>query len=209
MSGARTGNSAFTLIELLVVIGIIAATAGVIGLALRDGSPSAALQSAQSTVASLLSSARSQAALKGKDAAVMLAADASDSTRYLHALTIAVYDGTAWQQTSDYVNLPDGAYLVPPTGAPVESGVSFAANGGTIGSTALNESVSLNNATHLFIRYTPLGAVGGSGGYIVISTATRQPSGSPPVKFNNDKNVRGLLLSAYGAVSLVNDRSGF
>jgi len=209
LAPTRRSARAFTLIELLVVIGLIALTAGVLGLALRRDNSSTALQSAQGTVASLLAATRSEAALKGSDAALMIDNAPGDADRYLHALVIAVQADGAWTQSGDYVLLPAGAYVVPPTGAPIADGtVNF---GSATSSASLLVSDTLNGAPHLIVRYTPLGIPSnGSGGNLVLSTATLQsPASASPILFNNAQNVRGLVLSAYGAVTFVNDASGF
>lgn len=206
---ARRTESGFTLIELLIVIGIIALTAGVIGLALRGGNASSALQSAQGTLGSLTSAARSQAALAGSEAALAVSNDPSGHPdRYLCDVAIAVLQGGSWVRVSDYTLLPPGIYVVPETGAPTASGVTF----GRAVSTALKDSGTIDGESHLLLRYaaTGLPMQGGVGAYLVVATADRQPPGSAkPIQFNNALAVRGLRLTAYGAVSYLNDPTDF
>lgn len=209
----------FTLIELLVVIGLIALAAGVLGVALRGGNPGVALQSAQGTLGSMLSAARTQAALSGRNAALMIHNDPSDADRYLRAVAVAVDDGTGvWVQHADYVMLASGCAVVPevaPSGGLVDGNGDFSA----VKSTALLALPMIplagggsNGASVacLGVQFSPTGTLVGGGGNLVLASVSLQPpSVSPPLKFTNADNVRGLVISHYGAVTFINDKSGF
>src|SRR5690606_32751365 len=65
-------KAGFTLLELLVVLGLAGLLTAGIGLAVRGGPASASLDAAQSLVAGLLTSARTQAALSRVRARVLV-----------------------------------------------------------------------------------------------------------------------------------------
>ena len=104
----------FTLIELLLVIGIITVLAAGIGTALQGGDRSVALRSAQGTLVSLLTVARGQAALVGRNAALLVQADPAVDG-YLCNLVVAVRDSadTTWLPVDDWATLPAGVYVLP------------------------------------------------------------------------------------------------
>ena len=106
----------FTLVELLLVMGIVAVLSAGLGVALQGGDRSVALRSAQGTLASLLTAARGQAALTGRNAALLVSVDPG-ANNYLHSLMVATRDAadTAWIPTDDWLQLPDGVYVLPPT----------------------------------------------------------------------------------------------
>jgi len=220
---------AFTLIELLVVIGIIAVLVGVLVSVLGGGDSSTALQSSQSTVSSLLASARGQAALAGHDAAVAVNFNPNNPDRYLRYCVVIVRDGNGnWITANDGYYLPTGIYVVPstsPTGNAVEEGVSFGSikSDGFDGTLTPQKFNSLIAENWLVLGINSLGlrvdATGqndntslpdGRGTHIVLSVATVQPPGTnPPMKFSNAQNVRGFSVSLYGVAGLINDASGF
>ena len=225
---------AFTLIELLVVVGIIALIAGGLGLALRDnGNATAGLQSAQSTLSSLFSSMRGQAALKGGTAALFVSNEYSTSNkdRYLRYCVVAttpdnpVLPGSVWTAVNEGYYLPKGVYFLPPTvalltGDAVEADVSFgalASNGFdrdalTVTLNSISESRLVLGINSLGQRVVVSGAMGGgnNGTNIVLSVANPQPPGATyPMKFSNASNVRGFSISQYGVGALINDASGF
>ncbi|MDB6114504.1 MAG: hypothetical protein JWQ62_1449, partial [Lacunisphaera sp.] len=86
-SPGRTAG--FTLLELLVVIGLIAGLSFVLISGLGGGGKSAALQSAQATLANLLMAARMKAMATGQPARVLVQIDPASpdaSSRYLRYL---------------------------------------------------------------------------------------------------------------------------
>ncbi|HTJ79745.1 MAG TPA: prepilin-type N-terminal cleavage/methylation domain-containing protein [Rariglobus sp.] len=223
--GSPRRSRAFTLIELLVVIGIIAVLVGVLVGVLGGGNSSTALQSAQGTMSSLLASARGQAALTGRDAAVAVNFNVNNSDRYLRYCVVIVKDVNGnWVAANEGYYLPTGIYVVPPTsptGNAVETGVSFGSiksDGfdGTLTSQKFNSTASENwlvlGINSLGLRVDALnGTTPPTGGtYVVLSVATVQPPGTnPPMKFSNAQNVRGFSISQYGVAGFINDASGF
>ncbi len=205
-------RSAFTLIELLVVIGIIALLAGAIGLGLRGGDQTVALQSGQATLNAMVSATRGRAAIAGHSARLLVWADSSDPDRYLRMLAIAVDDGSGSNFTviGDPVMLPAGAYVVPPSlsSVPTATGVTWDSNvvsGALQGPGAMADKMG-TSASWFYTELTTFGTKVGTSSKIVVSTADRSATG---LQFNNPNNVRGLTISLYGAVTLIDDASGF
>jgi type II secretory pathway pseudopilin PulG len=219
-----SSRSAFTLIELLVVIGLIVLLVGGIGIALRGGDKSAALQSAQGSLASALSLARAQAALKGADAALAVNADSSDSERYLRYYVVVVKNSSVtppiWEVTGDGEYLPAGVYFLPkptPTGAALNGDVDFDGmeSAGFDGEVAQDISglgsrwlmIGISSLGH---RVNATGSGAAAAGSIMLSTGDVQPpDSSPPFKYNNAFNVRGFFISQYGVGALINNRDEF
>ena len=230
ISSFNRRNAAFTLIELLVVIGIIALLAGALGLGLRDdGNATTNLRAAQSTVASLLSSARGQAALKGGSAALFVSYDLAnkrdDFLRYCVVATST--DNATWTAVNEGYYLPKGVYFVPrvaPTGTGVETGVSF---GGIVSDgfdpNTLIKKVKTSDASTMWLvlavnslgqRFNISGtALSATGTKVVLSVANIQPptatNTDPPMKYSNSQNVRGFTISQYGVAGFINDAAGF
>jgi len=202
----RHRQSAFTLIELLVVIGVIALMAGALLFGLSGGNSSVSLGTAQSSLAGLLSAARSQAAIEGRDVAIMINADLNDRENYLHTMVLVGAKGGEWEQIGDMISLPNNIYVVPPSSVPTQQGVYFA----KAVSSALAVGNKLEGVPQLSLRFTSLGKPDGTNGAIVFSTADRQPeSVLSPILFNNAEDVRGVIISAYGAVTFVDEKNGF
>lgn len=219
---ART-HHAFTLIELLTVIGIMALMATVLGLALREGSPAVALQSAQGTVASLLAAARGRAALSQNRSMLVVDADpAADSfLRGVHIAVETAPNSGQWLLTGDGTVLPRGIFVVP--GSADMSGATFAASDGSTTPWPVERRSSLEmapagcvtpaaeNPSGLYLGMTaPLTALGaagtGGGDKLVLAAARRTAAG---VIFDQPELVRGVALSSYGVAILVNDGPGF
>ena len=213
--------SAFTLIELLVVVAVIALMVGVFGMALRDGGdPSTSLQSAQGTIASLLSSARGQAALKGQTAALFVNYQSSNADRYLRYCVVATTsDNVTWTAVNEGYYLPKGIYVVPPSFPVSETGVTFTptllSNGFDLNPVTGQKLNSTTAEQWLVLAINPQGqrtTVSGAapGTNVVLSVANIQPAATnPPMKFSNSANVRGFSISQYGVAAFINDAGGF
>ena len=204
------------LIELLVVIGIIVLLIGALGLALRGGGGNVALQSAQGTLSSLIAATRSHAALSQSTAMLVVDADpASDG--FLHTLHIAVQTAGGWNFVGDAV-LPSGAYLVPGTpsipGAdctPEDHSVWPVKRVSTVGAPA-NLVVVSGGQSGSYIAttfsFTSAGTLATNGGdKLVLGTARR--TSAITLVFDQPAQVRGVILSVYGAPILINNATGF
>ncbi len=213
----------FTLVELLAVIGIIAVMTGVLGLALRDGGPPAALQSAQGTIASLVAAARAQAAVSQNRTMLVVNADPTDE-HFLRDLAIAVEtapNSGQWRVATDGALLPRGIYIVPGSG----SAAGTVLTGGDAGTGAwpAGRRSSLapvpaetiaptpESPAGVFLGLTSLFTAQGTvdhagGGRLVLAAARPTATG---VVFDHPERVRGVVLSAYGVAVLVNDGPGF
>ena len=213
---ARLRARGFTLIELLVVIGIIALLAAAIGVGLRGGDQTIALQAGQSTVASLISATRGRAALANQNAALMVNANASSPDRYLRLLAVGVDNGSGtFVPTGDGVLLPAGIYVVPP-GGPSAAQREPGSNWTTLDSSALTGPVpfaldGVSSEQWYILGLTPFGTrseVGtpGLGPRLVLSGAQRTEDG---IVFNNEENVRCLEVSQYGAITLIDNSDAF
>ncbi|MEO6873383.1 MAG: type II secretion system protein [Opitutaceae bacterium] len=212
----------FTLIELLAVVGLMTVLAGGLGLALRDGSPTSALESAQAAMASLVAAARNQAVLSGSRAMVIIEAGADDRN-FLRRMQIAIETMPAtdqWRIVDEGIVLPVGIYVVP--GSDPVDGAAFDSGAGGVPPWPTGRKSSL-----VLARPGSIGAVPseGSGTYLRMSTAlvadgTSSLEGgakfvlaaarrtSTGVIFDHPEWVRGVALSAYGVATLINDGPG-
>jgi len=210
-------KKAFTLIELLVVIGIIAALASGVGIALRGNNPDASLRGAQGLVSGALSAARGQAALSQSTAQIIVQADVNDPN-FLRSIRVVIPDASTpatndWKQVGSEIVLPEGIYLVPPTGTltgvafETENGTWNAGRNSTLFNTATGSVTGLTNAITVLISkdISPLGTV--DGGRIVVTPGRR--TGPTSVVLFNASAVRGLVVSRYGVASQVDEAASF
>ncbi|MBE2216390.1 MAG: GspH/FimT family pseudopilin [Opitutaceae bacterium] len=206
--------------EVLVVIGVISIFVGVVGYGFLRGSANATvgMQAAQSIIVGLLTQARSQAVLTGRNAIVLLNNEPGNPDRYLRYLVVAVRsaDNSTWEVRDVGTYLPDDCAVVPdpaPSGDWVEAGAVWT----SLSSTALEaatEMVAVESTTAESwnqILFTPRGTVGvGNNGRLVVARIVARPPGSTtPFQFVGPANVRGVDLSVYGQTRLVNAPSGF
>ena len=84
----KIARSGFTLLELLVVTGLIATVSVVLVRGLGAGGQASALQSAQATVAGLITTARTKAPATGRKVRLLLHADPVAPERYLRHLVL-------------------------------------------------------------------------------------------------------------------------
>ncbi len=209
-------SRAFTLIELLVVIGLIAALAAGLGLALRDNNPSSALRGAQGLMVSALSSARGQAALTQSNAKLILQADKTKDT-FLRAIRVVVSSdgGANWAQVGPEIILPNGAYMVP-NGTPdgvMQAGAGrrstfFNSNAGSVNGIAATEGSWFSSGW-----ISPLGVLTTGGGSTITSgnivVGSGKTTAANMVTLDNYESFRGLAISRYGVPTIVNDAASF
>jgi len=179
-------------------------------MAFQGGDRSVALRSAQGTLVSLLTAARGQAALTGRNAAIAVQSDPR-LPGYLQCVTVAVRDvgDSAWIPADDWLQFPTGVYVLPstePSGPLTAPGADWTG----LRSSALSAATeTVNSVTSLVLSFTPRGTVSG-GGNIVLTTAERLPPGAgAPIRFLQPDAVRGVSVSSYGIVTLIDDRAGF
>lgn len=220
-----------------MVVGLIAGVSAVLFVGLGGGK-AAALQSAQATVASLVTAARLQAVASGRHCRVLVADDPADPERYLRlmALQRAQQSGanpTNWD-TVQTATLPAEVFVVPATLAtpiglvadatawkrvsePDEDLVSGVFKNQAI-TYAIEGDTSVRRWTGVcFTANGTLTALAGGPppkGLLVIATGTLRAPGSyaaggSPVLLANPYAVRGLVLSAYGVPALLNERGAF
>ena len=202
---------AFTLIELLVVIGLIAALAGGVGLALRGGNPSSAVRSAQGVMSSVLAAARGQAALNQTDAMIIVQAD-SAANNFLRSIKVVVEvtaGSNTWKEVGAEFLLAETAYVVPEASG--LAGVTLAKSDTSRLSSFFESTGPVAGLTPVgsYLRsrkITPLGSVSSAGRMVI---AAGQATSATAVTLDNDLNARGLAISKYGVASFVNDPESF
>lgn len=218
-----------------MVIGLIAAMSVLLFSGLTGSGKSASLQSAQATLSTLITAARTKAPATNRKARLLINADPGAPDRYLRfiVLQLARQPGSSpvdWD-TIQSLSLPAGAYVVPGllTGLVADATqwkrVSDPAD--DLASDLIrNQSLTWQiegDATALLwtgVAFTPNGTLaalaGGpppKGSIVIALGQPRTPgtyqAGEPPIQLNNAQTVRGLVLSAYGVPALLNERNAF
>jgi prepilin-type N-terminal cleavage/methylation domain-containing protein len=220
---ARWVRRGFTLIELLAAIAIIVVLVAAAGIAFSDPGGSA-LATAQNTVATLVQTARAQAAVnqtRARFCVYGLRPPSGDTERFLRLLQVFREDpptSNTWVAVGNPVYLPRGVYVVPnPTSGLVVSGVTWPANPAPVStlSSGFNPGqpvgTPFNAATAYYLEYSADGTLVTTlsnqvNSKVVVATATI--NNNLP-QFNNPGAVRGLLLRPTGGVTFVNDPTGF
>ncbi|MGE9289862.1 MAG: prepilin-type N-terminal cleavage/methylation domain-containing protein, partial [Puniceicoccales bacterium] len=199
----NSSRSAFTLVELLVVLGVMAIFVGVFATALRPGSPTVAVEGAQSQLASLLTQARGVAVLKNSPARLIIHNDISDSERYLRYVGIVYWndEDSEWEPATDGITLPQGVYAYVDGAANMEQGFSL-------------EYISNDSASYAFIEFNENGTVSpisGDSPRIAVSSADPNMDGTGALisVTRNENNIRGAILRQYGSFVLLNEPSAF
>ncbi len=222
----KTGSAkAFTLLELLVVIGLIGALAFFVAGSLGGSSKSAALQSAQATLANLVTVARTRAIASGKGTRLIINDNPANKPAYRRRLVLVEESGAGWN-VLHAVMLPAGVYLlsrdthVLPGAFPVATDWRTADGQKALGSSCLDTtwlSFAYESAVQEnweYAGFTPRGTMETNAGALILATgrnlsAAEVSAGRSPVEMNVPGNVRGMQLSTYGVPRLVNDRTGF
>lgn len=203
----------FTLIELLSVIAIIGVFAGVIGLAFRGGGDSTVgLQASQSTIVSMITLARGQAAVSGRNAA-FLVNNSPTSERYRRFVIVVVRDASDnWVALNDGVFLPQGCYVVPQAGPgiAIETGSNWTGLESEALQTSVSQAfVSATSESWEGVNITARGTTGDLGRIVVANGRLEPPGTNPPFIFLNPDNVRGVQVMSYGTTRLIDNRAGF
>jgi prepilin-type N-terminal cleavage/methylation domain-containing protein len=210
---------AFTLIELLVVIAIIGVVAAGFGFALSDSGGNA-LATGQTTLATMVNTARAQAAVLQTETRLMIFATRGDPEKFLRLIQVfrAEPQGSnTWLPVGSAVSLPRGIFVVPTSTAGfLAAGVVWPTNPPLLstlaGPVSPNQVVGtpFGNNTAYYIQFNPDGTVQqvGSQAYARLLVATGALANNIP-QFNNAGAVRGLLIRPSGGVTFVNDATSF
>jgi type II secretory pathway pseudopilin PulG len=219
----RRSSSAFTLVELMVVCGLIILL--VSGLSFSLGDPASnALASAQNQLASLVGSARAQAAVNQTEARLVIYATrppSGDVEKYLRVLQVFVANpegSQTWQPVGNPVYFPRGVYLVPTaTAGLLAANVIWPASpqpvSKTVGTFTLvgqpTGTVFGGSPSVFYVEFAPDGSIKpASSPYTQLAVAKGTLSGTLP-NFTNPGAVRGVIIRPSGAVSYVNDAASF
>ena len=211
------------MIELLVVVALISAIALGFGLALGDSNGNS-LATGQTTLATMVGTARSQAALNQTEARLLIygtrpPADTQGNFLRLMQVVRAEPPGSqTWVPASPAVALPRGIYVVPPTtNGLLAQGVVWPTNppllstlGNPFNPNQPTGTPFASPATAYFIEFKADGTVTqvGTQPYARLLVATATLANNLP-QFNNQNSVRGLLIRPSGAVTFVNAATDF
>lgn len=204
-------QGAFTLVELLAVLAVIGVFVGMIGFAFMEGgSSSLGLQSAQTTLVSLLNLARSHAAMSGNDTGVFLqiaegTAGARDTAHRMFVVAEEV--GSTWRAIDAPVRLPTGCYALKnevPTGWPsyLDSSAFPPSNTEVIEGTE-------SELRWAGVIYSPRGSVSTQGRIVLCTGRPLPPNESEPVEFTDPVNVCGVRIYHSGLVRVIDGQNGF
>jgi len=205
---------AFSLLELLLVIALVATLAGALGLTLRAPTGAVALQAAQGTLAGLCGAARARAAFVGANTRLVVCADPADAAGALRWWQIVQEDAAnpgRWLADGGGVWLPRGVYAVPPPGAAVPGDPAWPAARRSTALSSPPQAMTINGAAAglcFYVQFTPRGTTGGGNLVLAAGRPAADPTGFPCALENSD-DVRGVLLRASGAVTMLNDASAF
>ena len=190
-SRAHLRQRAFTLIEILVVIGIMAVVATIVGIGLSRGGEGAALSASQSLLVSQLNAARSQAALGQSPAALVVVSDPASPDRDRRFLAVALEDEGVWRAITDGTMLPSGILVRDDTATNAlwDQTLAVALDPGDATTSCL--AVVFESGGQLATR---------GGGEIWLGVGVRDEQGW---SMENDAPERGIMVSRYGAVTLL------
>lgn len=216
---------AFSLLELMVVVGLIALLAGGIGLALGDSGGNS-LATAQKTLATMVNSARAQAAVNQTNTVLAIYGTrppTGEAEKYLRLLQVfrneTPESATAtWVAVGSAVYLPRGVYVVPTnTTGLLASGTVWPSNPPLV--STLRGPINLGQptgtlfggaATAWVVEFSADGTVAqiGTQAFSRLVVGTAVLNNNVP-QFNNAGAVRGVLLRPTGGLTFVNEALGF
>jgi prepilin-type N-terminal cleavage/methylation domain-containing protein len=223
---ARAAPRAFTLVELMVVVAIIAFTALGFALALGDSGGNA-LATGQTTLATMVGTARAQAAVNQTEARLLIygtrppGGDSTSPEKFLRLMQVVRAEpagSNTWVPVGAAVSLPRGIFVVPNvvTGL-ITPGIVWPSNPPLLSSfgAAFNPLQPAGTpfappATALFIQFNADGTCQqvGNSNFARLLVATGTVANNVP-QFNNAAAVRGLVIRPSGAVTFVNDAANF
>ncbi len=210
----------------MIVMGLIILLVSGLSLSLRDTAGSS-LSSAQNLVASLVGTARAQAAIKQTQARIAIYGmppPGGDPEKYLRLLQVFTLNQTTgrWEAVDAPVYLPRGIYVVPnvpPSGANVASGVVWLTNPSPVSTSSTGTVGSQPTGTAfggapqiLYFEFGPEGTILPATlpyNKLVVATAALSSTNNNRPAFTNSGAVRGVIIRPNGAVTYVNDATSF
>lgn len=207
------------------MVGLIALLAGGFGLALGDSGGNS-LATAQTTLATMVGSARAQAAVHQTETILAIYGTrppGGDPDKFLRLIQVFRNNRPGvtpaqWVPAGSPVSLPRGVYVVPTsTAGLLAAGVVWPSNPpltstlrGPIGLAQPAGTPFGTGATAFVVDFSPDGTIAQVGNLpharLVVGTAAL--TNNLP-QFNNNAAVRGVILRPSGAVSFVNQAIGF
>lgn len=214
--------------ELLVVLGLISAFAVVIVTSLPSRTGTVALESGQALLANIVTAARARAVASNRPVR-MLVRNVATADDYRRLLVLVQLKTTSAAKNSpdsweiiDSFTLPAGVFLLPQT-SQMLPGLRRVPEEWT-GASAPLRSSALESSLFVFPydgpsegwEYWGVTANGTNetnpGDLIVAlgqSRGANVPAGTSPIELQSPDAIRGLSLSSYGVLRLIDDRSGF
>ncbi len=225
----------FTLLELLVVLGLVAATSFLLVRGLGGAGATVSLRASQTTVANLVTAARTKAAATGRKTRLLVSADPVVPERYLRFVVLQLAQ-QAGSSPADWITvqgvfLTSGTYIAPGSIAGLVTDASEWKRVSDTSSDLTSDLLANQSLTWALegdiavqswtgVAFTPNGTLAALAGgpppkgSIVIALGEARASGTyvagqPSVQLSDPANVSGIFLSAYGIPTLLDGRNAF
>ncbi|HWL14694.1 MAG TPA: prepilin-type N-terminal cleavage/methylation domain-containing protein [Opitutus sp.] len=218
----------YTLVELLVVVALIAGLAAFLFRGIGGSGGGASLQTGQALLTNLFIVARTKAVATGATTRVLVQVDPSIRDDFLRICAVQIARAGGWETVME-TRLPEGIFVVPGNVPSLPAGMFderdaagwIKADGSTpLRSTALRAGAVVTavvgagtDAQWATVSFAAAGTTAQAGD-IVLAPGRRRPpgtvsAGASPIVLEQPERVRGLALSTYGLVTLIDERASF